>query len=87
MTREEVIRKYGFNPEGGIDPDDVVAYVAAAVAAESERWRGLLLRALPMLREHAEYAANAPVWHCTGYEHNTLSKLIPEIEAALGPNE
>lgn len=56
----------------------------AAVMTERERWRGRLLRALPMLREHAEYAASAPVASCTGYEHDTLANLIPEIEAALG---
>jgi hypothetical protein len=52
-------------------------------AAERERWRGLLVRALPMLEEHAAYANSAPVWHCTGYEADTLNALIPEIESAL----
>ena len=47
---------------------------------------GLLQRSLPILKEHLEYANSAPVWHCTGYEANTLNALIPEIEAVLGPN-
>jgi hypothetical protein len=36
-----------------------------------------------MLEEHQDYADSAPVWHCTGYEANTLGVLIPEIRAAI----
>jgi hypothetical protein len=54
-----------------------------ALRADAERWRALLARAMPMLEEHKDYADSAPVWHCTGYEANTLSVLIPEIRAAI----
>ena len=80
---------YSQEPAGDMAAEfraDLAAVIAEAVAAERERWRNLLVRALPMLQEHADYANSAPVWHCTGYEANTLNALIPEIEEVLGPN-
>lgn len=92
-VREWFARHYACEPNEVFDDgaealtlEAALKFAQAAKDAHIEYLLSLARRALPMLKDRADYANSAPVWHCTGYEANTLNALIPEIEAALGPN-
>ena len=66
--------------------DQMRTYAAQEAAAERERWRRLLTRCAQALEWYAEYLNEAPIWHCTGYEANTVNPLLADVREALGPN-
>jgi hypothetical protein len=53
---------------------------------ELEQLRALLKRTIEPLEWYAEYLNTAPVWHCTGFEANTVNSLLDELRAATKYN-